>query len=76
MCKPKEYWIRKGTNDFTYEFEDDNDITKTVKSLSQGDQFYDAVVDYEIEGGIHVIEYKEYARLKGILKEAFYEFEN
>lgn len=54
------FWIRKGTNNFTYEFL--NDDLSVTTSLSRGDQFYDAIVDYEIEGGLHVVEYESYKK--------------
>ena len=64
-----EYWIRKGTNDFSYEIFGEGD--EIVKSLSKGDQFYDAIVTEPIEGGIHVIEYSEYQRVCKLLEQTW-----
>lgn len=57
MSEPREFWIRKGTNGFSYETFGDNP-GETIRSLSNGDQFYDAVVS--IDGGLHVIEKSAY----------------
>ena len=58
----KEYWIRKGTNKWSYKYSDEND--DEVESLLKGDQYYDAIVDHAVEGGTHVIEYSEYEKLR------------
>ena len=59
----REFWIRQGTNGFTYEYDVSVDSLDTIKSLSRGDQVYDAVVTEPIEGGIHTIEFSAYAAL-------------
>jgi hypothetical protein len=69
MEKPREFWIRKGSNTF-YEIHDDEE------SLDSGDMFYDAVVERPIHGGIHVIEHSAYAALEAKLKIATDALEN
>lgn len=70
MNKPKEYWIRKGTNRFTYEVGDDADPEGVIRRLALGDQFYDAVVETPINGGVHVIEKAAYDRVLTALKQS------
>lgn len=58
----KQYWIRKGTNNFSYEYYDFDANISTV-DLSRGDQFYDAILEKPALGATHVIDYQSYQAL-------------
>lgn len=59
----QEYWIYKGSSCHFDDLELNDEADGMVKSKPCG--FYDGVsLSDTIEGGIHVIEYSEYERLK------------
>lgn len=58
----KQFWIRKGTNNFSYEYYDFDANISTV-DLSRGDQFYDAILEKPALGATHVIDYQSYHAL-------------
>lgn len=65
--KYKEYWIRQGTNNFTYEFWDEPG-EEPIESLEKGDQFYDVVFSRPIKGGMHVVQIEAYNEIQAKLE--------
>jgi len=70
MTKPKEYWIRKGTNEFHYKVFAEHTCELIGLDLGYGDDYYDAIVEEPAKNSIHVIEYEAYTKAIEALKEA------
>ena len=64
MSKPKEYWIRQGTNGFSYKVLDEDTFGEIGLDLGVGDCFYDSVITEPAKNSIHVIEYSAYEKLQ------------
>lgn len=59
----KQWWIFKGRSNFCSELVLDDECEKEVRALPEG--FYDVVSESDtVEGGIHVVEFAEYERLR------------
>lgn len=65
MSKPREFWIRKGTNNFDYSTHDEDTYEDLGLDLDcYDDAFYDAIVTEPAKNAIHVIEYSAYDKLQ------------
>jgi len=59
----REFWVYKGRSNFCQELIMDSDYETMVKQKPEG--FYDVVSTKDtVEGGIHVIEYSAYQKLR------------
>jgi hypothetical protein len=68
MSRPREFWIKKGTNTWKHiEYLDDENFTE-VRSFSD-DNYYDCISSEKTDNGTHVIEHSVYAQALDLLRE-------